>query len=116
MAVQTIRWIGFGILTALTRTALHLYPSSGTVTAPYPVNCRLALFGPGFQSKQVTLDGVRLSQPEGLWLDEVFPILRDSGASLFGIDLSFSCNQSRVDLGGSGCVIEFSSMSQSARY
>ncbi|MBX7137475.1 MAG: hypothetical protein K1X83_05775 [Oligoflexia bacterium] len=112
----SVKWLGFGIASALTRTAAHFYPSSGNVTAPYPVSCRLTIFAEGQAPTGLTVDGLRLSQPEGVWVDEAFPVLKSSSAALFGMEVCISCQQQRVDLENSSCVLEFASLVSSVRF
>lgn len=110
------RWLGFAVLSSLTRSAIHFFPSAGNVTAPYPVTCRLTVFGAGIEPRMLSLDGLRLSQPEGVWLNEVFPELKDGEGGLIGLEIALSSAQARVDLSGSLCLLEFFSNSQSCRF
>ena len=114
--MQTIRWIAFGLANATTRTALHFYPSAGNVTAPYPVSCKLSVFGEGIEKASISVDGLRLSQPEGIWVDEAFPVLKSGALTLFGLEIVLSCSQHRVELDGSSCIVELNSLAQSVRY
>lgn len=114
--MQSIRWIAFGIANATTRTALHFYPSAGNVTAPYPVSCKLSIFGAGLDTNPIAVDGLRLSQPEGIWIDEAFPVLKSANVTWYGVEIALTCNQHRVELDGSSCVVELQSLAQSTRY
>ncbi|MCB0310826.1 MAG: hypothetical protein KDD42_06310 [Bdellovibrionales bacterium] len=114
--MQNVRWLTFGMASALTRTILHFYPSSGNVSAPYPVSCRLTIFAQGEVGNSITVEGLRLSQPEGIWVDEAFPVLRDNSVGFYGLEILLSCAQQRVDLDPSMCVIELLSAVQSTRF
>lgn len=114
--MQSVRWITFCVSNALTRTMVHFYPSSGNVTAPYPTMCKLSLFGQGQEEKTVTLEGARLSQPDGVRIEEVFPALKSELSGLFGLVVEITTPQPRVDLSGSLCAVEFCSRAHSARF
>jgi len=114
--MQNIRWISFGIANATTRSAVHFFPSSGNVTAPYPVSCKLSLFSKDHAYSSISVDGLRLSQPEGVWVDEAFPVLKAGASSLFGLEIELSCTQQRIDLKGSSCVIDLHSLAQPTKF
>lgn len=114
--MQTVSWLAYGISNALTRTVVHFYPSAGNVTAPYPALCRLSVFGEGLSRETVTIEGVRLSQPDGIRVEDAFPALKEGSAALYGLSIDLAINQARMDLSESLCVIELSSRIQSARF
>jgi len=109
-------WIGFGLSSAISRTVVHFFPSAGSVTAPYAANCKLAVFGVGVERRSVNLEGARVSQPDGVRLDDIFSGLRDSSGPVFGIEIEVSTMQQRVDLSSSGCVVELVYGAQSVRF
>jgi hypothetical protein len=100
----------------MTKTLVHFYPATSGVSAPYNVICRVALFGKGFDRKTVALDGARLSQPDGVRLEDLFPGLGDTVNGVFGIEVEISTNQPRVDLGCSWCVVECVHGAHALRY
>ena len=125
--MQTVKWIGFGVSNALSRTVVHFFPSGGGVTAPYPANCTLNLFGLILDEGVVTgkrdsnewkivLEGARLSQPDGVRLDQAFEDLAQGVKGFFGITVELSTGQPKVDLAGSSCIIEHSSRANSVRF
>jgi len=114
--MQGVRFLTFGVSNSLTHTALHLFPSSGNVSAPYPATCKLTLFGANVERKSVTLEGLRLSQPDGIFLDQAFPNLREGVAGFYGIEIVLSSNQPRVDLSFSQCIVELFSRIQTVRF
>lgn len=114
--MQTVIWKGPIIGSALSRSFLHFFPSSGNVTAPYNTVCRLTLFGAGIEQKIVNLEGARLSQPDGVKLDEVFPALREGIKGFAGLEVELSGGHARVDLAGSSCVFEYLTGNQSVRF
>jgi len=64
--MQCIRWITFGLSTAVAETLVHFFPSAGNVSAPYPALCKIRAFSDGDTIGEVTLEGARLSHPDGL--------------------------------------------------
>lgn len=114
--MQVIRWIGVGVSNALTKTVVHFFPSSGNVTAPYPCQCKLTVFGSTLGRKSVVLEGARLSQPDGVKIDGAFPSLSEGLPSLFGIIVELSSQQPRIDLTTSSCMVELTSTGPSIMY
>ena len=114
--MQSVRFIGFGMTTAVTRTLLHFFPSAGNVTAPYQANVRLTVSGNGVATGTVMLEGARLSQPDGVRLEMAFPHLQSETGALFALEVEISTMQPRVDMTASECIVELSSVSRSARY
>lgn len=112
---QNVAWLGFCTSGTLTRTAVHFFPSAGGVTAPYAAQCKLSIFCHGSERKSVVLDGARLSQPDGVWLDDAFPELR-SANGLVGMEVEIHTTQPRVDMSASGCILEFHSGLGLSRY
>lgn len=113
---HVVRWFGFGASNALMKSTVHFFPSSGDVSAPYPATCRLTVFGQGRSSKTVALEGARLSQPDGVRCEDIFPELGDENSNFFGIELEITSPQPKLDLSASACVIELGTRSQSTRY
>ena len=114
--MQSIRWLGFSVTNSLTKSIVHFYPSSGSVTAPYQASCSLTVFGNGVERKRVVLEGARLSHPDGVRLDLAFPTLKGEGAGLHALEIEVTTTQPRVDLAPSSCVIELCSKGATARY
>jgi hypothetical protein len=112
---QTTTWLSCIAAGTLTRSVVHFFPSSGGVSAPYPAQCKLTLFGTGVEPKSVILEGARLSQPDGLWLDDAFPNLRQGGGFL-GLFIELHTPQPRVDITSSGCVVELHSALNLTRF
>lgn len=113
---QTVSFLGFGVATSLLRTVVHFFPSAGGVTAPYPTNCTITVFGQGLPRRHVVLEGARMSHPDGVRLDEVFPELKREMTGFFGFSLELSTTQPRVDLTESDCVIELAGRGHSLRF
>jgi len=65
--------------------------------------------------RSVVLEGARLSQPDGLWLDDAFPQIRE-GAGLYGLFVELETPQPRTDLEASGCVVELHSSLHLTRF
>lgn len=116
MENRSVRWVGPVLSNALTHTVVHIFPSGGPVTAPYPCSTRLTLFGNGIERKSVVVDGARLSQPDGIDLKEAFPILQQGNGALCGIEVEVTTAQPRIDLQCSRCVFEFVNKDSSVRF
>lgn len=114
--MQLVRWLGFGFSNSVTRTVVHFFPSAGNVTAPYPAQCKLSIFGAGLDRRSVVLDGARFSQPDGVKLDLAFPALQEGFSGPFGLEVEITTSQPRQDLWCSFCVVELVSASPSVRY
>jgi hypothetical protein len=113
---QTVRWVSFCISNTLTHSIIHFFPSEGSVTAPYQASCQLTLFGEHCVEKRVLLEGARLSCPDGVRIEDAFPIVADEGNGLFGLYVEVSTLQPRVDLSGSSVVIELQSRGNAAKF
>lgn len=113
---RSMRWVGPVVANALTHTVVHIFPSGGPVTAPYPCSTRLTLFGNDIDRKSLVIDGARLSQPDGIDLREAFPILQQGSGSLYGLEVEVNTTQPRIDLQCSRCVFEFVNKDSSVRF
>lgn len=114
--MQKIEWTTFALSQTLSRTLVHFFPSSGAVTAPYPVMCHLSCFHESGYSRSITLDGLRLGHPDGVRLEDLFPDLREQPGGLFGVTIEFSVTQPRVSLETSRCYVEFVTQTGSVRF
>lgn len=130
--MQTVRWLGFCVSQSMSRSLLHFFPSCENASAPYPATCTLTLLTSGRPSEGqyagsiggtsepvrtvVALEGGRLGHPDGLRLEDAFPILRTEASGMFGIEVEVSTPQPRLDVGSSGCVLEVISQSQPVRF
>ena len=103
--MQNVRWITFGMTGSVAKTAVHFFPYGYNVSAPYPAQCHLSVHYDDL-SKSVILDGARLGQPDGLFLEDAFPGLKDAHNSLFGLELTINCSQPRIELSASSCIVE----------
>ena len=106
----------FCVSNTITKTIVHFLPAAHNVTAPYPVQCRLTLFGENLRPEPAVLEGARLRQPDGVRLEDVFPALRQEGGGLFGLQIEIAGLQSRIDVAASSCVIELVSAGLSTRF
>jgi hypothetical protein len=115
--VQTIKWLSFGLSNALTRTTVHFFPSAGSITAPYPATYKLSIFGGNeIEEKRVVLEGARLSQPDGVRVEDVFPALASQNAGIYALVIEVTGSESRVDVQPSQCIVELASKGGSARF
>jgi hypothetical protein len=107
--LNTVRAHAFCLSNASIKTRMHFFPSAGITTGPFSIACTLTLFGKGIERKSVVLDGGRLGQPDGLRLEDAFPVLRGDVAGIFGLEIQLACSQSRVNLLSSQAAIELAS-------
>lgn len=115
--MQTIRWLSLCIFNALTKTSIHFCPGAKGISAPYPINCKLTLFGETLDSPvSVTIEGARLRQPDGLRLEEAFSVLQNDSTGIFGLGIELSSPQGRIDLSTSQCIIEIYSSRFTSRF
>ena len=112
---QSVTWMSFAVAGTLTRSVVHFFPSAGGSSVPYPAQCKLSLFGNGTEPRSVVLEGARLSHPDGLWLDDAFPHMRECAGN-YGLFVELETSQPRVDIAASGCVIEFHSSLHLTRF
>lgn len=111
-----VQWHAFGLHTNRTKTLVHFFPSAGSLTAPYPAQCRLTAYGDAVGLKTVTLDGGRVSQPDGICIDDVFPALESEKSAAVGLIIEVSTMQPRLNISTSDCVIEFITEGFSTRF
>jgi hypothetical protein len=65
----------------------------------------------------VRLEGGRVNQPDGIRLEDAFPmLLNDGGVGLCGLEVSFDCSNVRVNLSSSRVVVELVSPALSLSY
>ncbi|MEX0596624.1 MAG: hypothetical protein WD512_08995, partial [Candidatus Paceibacterota bacterium] len=66
---------------------------------------------------QITMEGARLSQPDGIILDQVFPALLSDYHGLYGVSLQLTCpQQTQLDLKNSVCLTELLSDQEILRF
>lgn len=111
-----MRWISFAQSDSLTRAVLHILPTTRGGIAAQPVMCTIQLFGDRSDSAEVSIDGMRLNQPDGIRLDEAFPRLKEGGNSLVGIAVNLEPTQQKGDLRNSICTMEILSRGQTVRF
>jgi len=106
--MNTVRWLAVAPTSPVSRTLVHFFPFSTAVTAPYPCQCRLTVFGAGLETREVLLDGARLGQPDGVRLEDAFPELQHAGGdtALPGLEITLETTQQRADIRGSSCIVE----------
>ena len=110
------RWRAFFICNSVTRPFVHFFPHSSASTAPYPILATISIFGGGLKPASVTLEGARLSQPDGVRLDAVFTELSRGAQGLVGVEVELQPRQRRIDLSASQVVIELVQGRSSTRF
>jgi hypothetical protein len=91
---------------ALTRSLLHIFPTSKGGFSAQPIACSITLFADRPDTQSIGLEGVQLNQPDGVRLDELFPRLKEGGNSLAGLIVELEPSSQRTDLSSSTCSIE----------
>ncbi len=114
--MKNIKWISFCASNKALKTMLHLFPLSLNSTTPYPISCRLELFGEGENAGSILLDGTRLNQATGVLLDSAFPALNGDYAGFLGVSIEFSLRQQAINFEPSSAIVEFMSYSSSLHY
>jgi hypothetical protein len=117
-AANTVKTLGFCLSTPSVRTRIHFFPSGGSIGGAAAVNCSLRLFGKGFESRAVVLDGGRIGQPDGVRLEDAFPNIRSEGSGIVGLEVLLECpqGQGRINLQSSHSTIELVSPQFSIAY
>ena len=113
--MQKFSWLAFCPGEPGLQSLLHLFPASRGTGAPYAAECMIELFGNGQKGEQIVLEGVRMCQPDGLRLNDIFPILNQQ-KGLYGIQVTLKSDHGRADLSASSCIIELQCRPHSVRY
>lgn len=103
---NVVRTTSFCLSNSTTKSRVHFFPVAANVHGPQNVLCKLTLFGKGIERKSVVLDGGRLGQPDGLRVEDAFPVLRGDLAGLFGLEIELSTPTERVNLLSSQACVE----------
>lgn len=111
-----MRWISFAQSDSLTRSILHLLPTTRGGIVTQALSCTIELFGDRPESAEVAIDGIRLNQPDGIRLDEAFLRLKEGGNSLVGIAVTIESSQQKSDLKNSTCMMEIFTRERSTRF
>lgn len=102
---MSYKWIGFVKTGTLVSSVIHFFGAASGISAPYPMNCSITIFGNGVDKRSVILEGMRLYQPDGVKIDDIFPALKESARTL-GVVIEISCSQQKIDLSVTNCFIE----------
>jgi hypothetical protein len=114
---QSINWLAFGMNSPEIKTNIHFFPYSGSISMTYPAELSITIFGQGLESLNVTMEGARLSQPDGLAIEKIFPALLSNYNGTFGLLIGINLNTDQVvDLDPSLCVVELRKETASVRY
>lgn len=113
--MQSIKWLAFAVKSAVTDTYVHFFPCAGNVSAPYPVSCKFTCFSDGHRSQTITVEGARLSQPDGIKFSDLFKDVTTPDCPV-GLEIVLTSLQPRIDLSASRCIVEIASHGNSARY
>jgi len=112
--VRSISWAGFCYPDVKMRPLVHFFPSAGSVGAPYPIACKLTVFGQaGEGEKSMVIEGARLSQPDGVSLVDAFEDFGLTGSAsgssaVVGLEIELSLLQPGVNIEKSVTIVEFS--------
>ena len=116
MLEDSANWLLFCQNSQLTKTIIHFFPSSGATGAPYQVQCTLTLLRTEVEPLTIAVEGAKISQPNGIAVEDAFPEVRDIPNSLLPIFVEISSGQGRQDLAKSECVVELQSDGRSVMY
>jgi hypothetical protein len=105
--MQYLSWLSFFHHGIERRTAIHFVPIAEQLAAPYPAQCRITIFSPLFERRSVTIEGIRLGDPNGLFLDDAFPQLTSLGSCRGGVLVELSITQTHFRITPSHCFIEY---------
>ena len=114
--MKSIRWVSLCASNKVIKTMMHFFPRALNTNTPYPVTCKLGLFGEGQNADSVVLDGVRLNQASGILLDAAFPALNGDYAGFIGVTVDISLRQQSVILDQSSLIMELMSFSSSTMF
>ena len=109
-------WLTFCVSSQVTKTFVHFFPSAGGIGAPYQVSCTLTLFGNDLGKRTIKIDGLKITQPDGVRIDDVFPHFEKSETNIAGLKIELNTNQPRIDLSSSWCLVELVTQSGSTRF
>jgi hypothetical protein len=116
VSAHTVSATIFCLHSSVMKSRVHFFPAAGVTTGPYSISCTFTLFGKGVEKKSVTVDGGRLGQPDGIRLEDAFPVLRSDASGIFGLTLELSCQQQRVNMLPSQAAIELVSPQSTVLY
>lgn len=106
VSAHTVSSTTFCLHSPSIKSRVHFFPSAGATTGPYSITCTFTLFGKGIEKRSIAVDGGRLSQPDGIRLEDAFAALRGDSSGIFGLTLELSCQQQRVNMLPSLAAIE----------
>jgi hypothetical protein len=112
----TKKWLAFGFFPPHVKTLVHFLPLAQLVKVPFPAVCRFTLFGGQTEKQSVFLEGASVTQPDGVWVDEVFGKVIPSSTEPVGLHIELISSQKILDLSSSACIIEFVSQSGSVKF
>lgn len=92
-------------------------PAVSASTAPNDLLCTFSVFGRGIEPKKIALDGAKAGQPDGIRLEDAFPILRaESSFGIIGGQVEISSGHTRINLLSSQVAIEVAAPNYSVIY
>ncbi len=101
----------------LLTSVLHFFPSSQKVVAPYPVTCKITFFSEKRLIKSVVLDGLRLSHPDGVRVEDLLAgAAADAPGGLVGVEIEIDTKGRNTDLSESDCLVELECQDNSLHY
>ncbi len=105
--MKKVKWLFFGLVGTVTDTLVHFYPQDHLTGAPYDLTAKFTIFGEGFDSISVILDGAKINQPNGIKLRDAFSTLNTNNVGgFFGVEVILESTKYNASLENSECVVE----------
>lgn len=101
----------------LLRSVLHFFPSTERIAAPYPVSCKITFFQERSVIRSLALDGLRLSQPDGVKIEDLLTGAEgESLHGIIGVEVELDTKGRNTDLSLSDCIVEIECQEYSVQY
>ncbi|HMO01430.1 MAG TPA: hypothetical protein PKD37_04725 [Oligoflexia bacterium] len=86
---------------------LHLCPVSSVTSVPHPIEVDVGVFGGGIEKLKLAVEGLRLTQPDGILLNKLFPIVFAEAKGLIAIEVNMRVVGVSADIDPNGVFLDF---------
>lgn len=114
--MQLARFVTFVCTDEDVLNELHIFAAGAHFVAPYPLTCRLTIFSEVIRERMVVVEGVRLSEPTQLALEELFPDLKNFKGVVHGLKVEISSHHPQVDLSETQVISDIRLKQHSIRF